>query len=324
MGWLRPSKEEAAAREASRVAQAAAERSRLLVERGGLPEAAAERMRHMAESGNVPFQSALTAADHTLVVQAGMQPLGHVMGTSVVKIAAQKLSWSLWGMRSSGMGGGYWSGPQFGHVDWMRDGWRMAYRRAFHRLEEEARLIGADLVLGVEIRRHARAFTEGAIEIWAGGTAVRLPGGSGSERPALTTLTAEDAVKLRQAGLRPAGAVYGVAAIVAAESPQQRSMHATFLGSGYRNQEMPDYTRLTYMARGEAMRDVSEQAVAIGASGIVGVQLSHHVEREVEETFELRMQTMHVLATAIAGTPHPSPPIPIVIDLTATKRKPRR
>ncbi len=323
MGWLRRSPEEEAAREASRAAQVAAERSRLLVERGGLPEAAAARMRHMASSDDVPFQSALTAADHTLVVQSGMRPLGHVMGTSVIRVGTQPLSYALWGTPRAGTGF-YITEARFANVVWMRNAWRMAYDRAFNRLTEEARLLGADLVLGVEIRRHSRAFTEGAIEIWAGGTAVRLPGNVRAERPRLTTLTAEDAVKLHGAGLQPAGAVYGVAAIVVSESSQQRNMHQTFLGSGYRNQEMPDYTRLTYIARGEAMRDVSEQATRAGASGIVGVSLTHHVERETEEGWDLRMQTMHVLATAIAGKPHTIPPVRSVIDLTTTTRKPRR
>ena len=325
MSWPFRSRRDAGDREASRAAQARAEESRRHVERGGLPLRAQERMRHLAESGCTPWGSALTTADHALLVQAGMRPLGHVMGTSFTQIAGRSAEQSLWGVggRTTGLGA-YRSAPGHAVVDWLVAGRRTAYRNALRRLEEEATILGADLVLGVEIRVGGRDWASGAVEVWTGGTAVKVPGWPEAERAVTSTLRAEDAVKLHAVGCRPARAVVGIAAIVAAEGPDQRGRRSTFLGSGFRNSEMTDWTALTYRVRHAAMRDAIEQATAAGASGIVGVAVEHDVEREAPEGWELRLATMRVVATAIAGSPGTVPPVHPVLDLTTTPRSLRR
>jgi uncharacterized protein YbjQ (UPF0145 family) len=72
------------------------------------------------------------------------------------------------------------------------------------------------------------------------------------------------------------------------------------------NQELTDFTQGVYEARESALARASAQASALGAGGLVGMQIDHHVEiREVDQNDRKRedlIVTFHVLGTAIA--PH--------------------
>ncbi|MGH2344568.1 MAG: heavy metal-binding domain-containing protein, partial [Chloroflexota bacterium] len=61
-----------------------------------LPEHARERLRQMAGSGGRPafFTSDLSVNEFLLVRQAGFEPLGMVVGSSIYHIGFQQSNWS--------------------------------------------------------------------------------------------------------------------------------------------------------------------------------------------------------------------------------------
>ncbi|MCA1690418.1 MAG: YbjQ family protein [Actinobacteria bacterium] len=72
------------------------------------------------------------------------------------------------------------------------------------------------------------------------------------------------------------------------------------------NQELTDFTQGVYAARERALGRANDQAVRLGAGGLVGMSVDHRVEiRKVEQNDNERedlIVTFHVLGTAIA--PH--------------------
>jgi uncharacterized protein YbjQ (UPF0145 family) len=181
------------------------------------------------------------------------------------------------------------------------EAWNSARLRAFARLEQEAKLVGADAVVGVRLTVGQHDWAAEAIEYVAVGTAVRIDGAERAERPALTDLSGQDYWKLRQAGHRPLGVVGAstVHYIVAGWSTQQAQ--SGFYAS-WANQELKDFTRGVYDARETALARMTAEARHQGAAGVVGVSISHHIERREAGGGSGRQDlvvTFHVLGTAI-------------------------
>jgi uncharacterized protein YbjQ (UPF0145 family) len=122
------------------------------------------------------------------------------------------------------------------------------------------------------------------------------------ESPALSDLSGQDTWKLWQAGYRPLGVVGAstVHYVVPGWSTQQVSGY----WSSWANQELRDFTRGVYDARETALGRMTEEARKIGATGVVGVSIEHHVEeREASGGGSSRtdlLVTFHVLGTAIS------------------------
>jgi uncharacterized protein YbjQ (UPF0145 family) len=72
------------------------------------------------------------------------------------------------------------------------------------------------------------------------------------------------------------------------------------------NQELTDFTQGVYQARETALARAATQAERLGAGGMVGMSVDHHIGlREIEQGGSKRKDlivTFHVLGTAIA--PH--------------------
>jgi len=166
-------------------------------------------------------------------------------------------------------------------LDSLSEAWNEVRDRAFSRLAQEAGLLGADAVVGVEISSGTREFSEGAIECVVIGTAVRdrRRGQTGGVRPqeVLTELSVADYAKLRMAGIETLGVVAWTSVFFVQPSYETRLLSG---GMGYMtNRELPEYTQGIYEARERVMGRVSQQASALGADGIVGVRIGHSAQR---------------------------------------------
>lgn len=273
---------------------AAAEQAASLeaLERGGLPLRAQQRLADV-EAGDL-FTSDLSVNEFALVHSLGMRPLAQVMGSSIYHVG--------WQQRP-----GQWGNWQIAGVSQeltvLSGAWNTARERAFGRLEQEAKLLGADAVVGVRLTKGAHDWAVGSIEYIAVGTAVRIDGAEKADRPVLTDLSGQDYWKLWQAGYRPLGVV-GASSVyyVVSGWQQQRAMSGMF--SSWANQELGDFTQGVYDAREATVGRVSAEARRQGAAGVVGVSIEHSVEeREVDAGGSHRTDlvvTMHVLGTAIA------------------------
>jgi uncharacterized protein YbjQ (UPF0145 family) len=183
--------------------------------------------------------------------------------------------------------------------------WNDARARALARLAQEAEAAGCHAVVDVTFENRRHAFLNDEIEVVVNGTAVHLPEGGTAERPILTDLSMPDYVLLRNAGYEPAGVVASTSVFYIVPSRQTRR-----LTTGWQrmqpNQELTDFTQGVYEARENALARASVQATRLGAGGLIGMVVDHHIEiREVERNDVKRedlIVTFHVLGTAIA--PH--------------------
>lgn len=262
------------------------------VEAGGIPSAAKQRLRELA-AGTTGFTSGLSVADFALTQLEAIRPICQVMGTSVYKVGWQSYPWS----------SGWGSDARMIELAQLTHAWNDARARALARLEQEAEHAGCHAVVDVTFESRRHAFLNDEIEIVVNGTAVHLPEGGTAEHPILTDLSLPDYVLLRRAGYAPVGVVASTSVFYIIPSRQTRR-----LTTGWQrfqpNQELVDFTQGIYEAREQALGRASEQALGLGAGGLVGMTVDHHVEvREVEQNDTQRedlIVTFHVLGTAIA------------------------
>jgi uncharacterized protein YbjQ (UPF0145 family) len=298
--------------------------SLLRVERGGIPLAAERRLRELGERGGA-FTSDLSVADFALCHRLGLQPLSQVMGSSIYQVGYQATPWP------SAMGGSFMFEMQA-----LTEAWNEVRNRALDRLAQEAGHVGADAVIGVDLRTGAHDWAENSIEYVVIGTAVRrnenARAGS-DERPSkqsrrgrrekrdrlvLTELSVADYTKLLSAGIEPLGVVAWSSVFFVAASYSTQMMGGL---SFTQNQELREFTQGVYEARETVVQRLTEQAAKLDASGVIGVRIAHSIGQvSVGAGTYSRggvMVTFHAIGTAIREEQATSPlaPQPIV-DLT--------
>jgi uncharacterized protein YbjQ (UPF0145 family) len=202
-----------------------------------------------------------------LLGEAGFEPLGFVVGSSIYHIGLQV---------------GRWSQNQELRV--LTQAMYNARELAMTRMQAEADLLGADGIVGVQLRMQSYVWGQDVLEFIATGTAVRALGnaGAGTEgahrapdgRAFTSDLPAQDFFRLLAAGAVPvafvlASCVYHIAHQSVMQSLRQAG----------RNQEMVAFTQGIYEARELALTRMQVEAAQAKASGIVGVNVavSNHV-----------------------------------------------
>ena len=278
-------------REARQSADAEQAASLAALERGELPLRARQRLGEIGAAGGGFYTSDLSVGEFALVHSIGVRPLAQVMGSSIYHV----------GWQQSPGGWGLQLGALSQELTVVSEAWNTARLRAFARLEQEAKLVGADAVVGVRLTIGRHDWAAGAIEYVTVGTAVRIDGAEQAERPALTDLSGQDYWKLWQAGQRPLGVVG--ASTVHYVVPGWATQRAQSGFSGWANQELEDFTRGVYDARETALRRMTAEARSQGAAGVVGVSIVHQIEQREGGGGSGRRDlvvTFHVLGTAIA------------------------
>jgi uncharacterized protein YbjQ (UPF0145 family) len=218
----------------------------------GVPEAGRARLQQNRAG---LFTSDLSVNEFLLVKEAGFEPLGLVVGSSIYHIGIQLAGWK----RSQEMT--VLSEAMYG-----------ARQLAMTRMEEEADQLGADGVVGVRLDIGRYEWGQDMAEFIAIGTAVkhregvlhRAPNG----RPFTSDLSGQDFWTLLRTGHRPVGMVMGSCVYHVAHRGMLQSMAQTG-----RNVELANYTQALYDARELAMERMQSEAQAISAEGIVGVSL---------------------------------------------------
>ena len=223
-----------------------------------LPRGAAERLRAMRGTGDRPafFTSDLSVDEFLLVEQAGFQPLGLVLGSSIYHVGFQ---WQRWSVSQE--------------LPVLTRAMYDARELAMTRMEEEADLLEADGVVGVRLLFKKYAMSEGVLEFQAIGTAIRHRERKGSfrakgNRPFTSDLSGQDFWKLVRGGYRPVSLAMGACVYHIA--------HLTFLQALKqvgRNQEMTVYTAATYAARELALARMQAEARQRGGIGVVGARV---------------------------------------------------
>jgi uncharacterized protein YbjQ (UPF0145 family) len=227
------------------------------------PQAADTRLAHTAGAapGGV-FTSDLSVSEYALLGEAGFEPLGFVVGSSIYHVGLQVGRWS-----------------QNMELQVLTQAMYNARERAMARMRSEADHLGADGVVGVELRMQMYAWGQDVLEFVATGTAVKAMNGTGAHRApdgrAFTSdLSAQDFFRLLAAGAVPVAFVLGTCVYHIAH----QSLMQTLRQAGA-NQEMLLFTQGVYEARELALSRMQAEADAASASGIVGVNIavSNHV-----------------------------------------------
>jgi uncharacterized protein YbjQ (UPF0145 family) len=260
------------------------------VEGGGIPLAAETRIRELAAGGRT-FTSGLSVADFALAQLDGVRPICQVMGSSVYKVGWQNYPW-----------GSSWGGGALTELRQLTDAWNHARELALGRLQQEAQLAGCHAVVDVTFGANRHEFLNDELEIVVNGTAVHLP--EGGETPVLTDLSLPDYTLLRRAGYVPVGVVTSTSVfyVVPTWSTRRASRSGGWFAAP--NQELADFTQGVYAAREMALARATSQARSLGAGGMIGMQVEHHIDtRETGGENNKRIDlivTFHTLGTAIA------------------------
>lgn len=269
------------------------------IERGSIPLAAERRLSELrAREG--AFTSDLSVADFALCHQLGLRPLSQVMGSSIYQVGWQEAPWS-WETGGSFMF----------ELEVLSQAWNDVRTRALTRLAEEARHVGADAVVDLDLRTDSHEWAENSIEYVAIGTAVAHGSGSGPAwptgrapgAPVLTELSMADFSKLERAGIEPLGIVAWSSVFFVASSYETQMIDGPGRLMFNVNQELGEYTQGVYEAREIVMSRLTAQAAQLDASGVVGMRIQHGVQRISLGGGRYQrgglMVTFHAIGTAI-------------------------
>jgi len=241
------------------------------------------------------FTSDLSVNEFLLVKQAGFDPLGLVVGSSIYHIGYQQANWN-----------------QNQEMAVLTQAMYHARELAMTRMEEEADQLSADGIVGVRLEVGRYEWGEHLAEFIAIGTAVKHRAGelhrAPNGRPFTSDLSGQDFWTLLSAGYRPVGLVMGNCVYHVAH----QGLRGWFKQIG-QNQEMPNFTQALYDARELAMERMQAEAEQVKSEGIVGVQIqekSHGWGSHVIEFF--------AVGTAVVPTreDHQIQPPTLILPLT--------
>ncbi|HZO74828.1 MAG TPA: heavy metal-binding domain-containing protein [Ktedonobacteraceae bacterium] len=223
-----------------------------------LPVHARERLTSMRiDAGHRGlFTSDLSVNEFLLVREAGFDPVGLVVGSSIYHIGFQRANWS-----------------QNQEMTVLTQAMYHARELAMTRMEEEADALGADGIVGVRLEVTRHEWGESLAEFVAIGTAIRSRSNKGSYRnahnmPFTSDLSGQDFWTLLRAGYRPVGMVMGNCVY----HVSRQGLGQWFNNMG-RNVEMTNYTQALYDARELAMERMQNEAMSLKAEGVVGAQI---------------------------------------------------
>jgi uncharacterized protein YbjQ (UPF0145 family) len=227
------------------------------------PQAAEGRLAKTAGASQAGvFTSDLSVSEYVLLGEAGFEPLGFVVGSSIYHVGLQISRWS-----------------QNQELQVLTQAMYDARELAMARMRAEADHLSADGIVGVQLRMQMYAWGQNCLEFVSTGTAVRHLAGHGAHRApdgrAFTSdLSAQDFFRLLAAGAVPVAFVLGTCVYHIAHQSAMQSMR-----QAYKNQEMMQFTQGVYEARELALTRMQAEAAQARASGIVGVtvDVKNHV-----------------------------------------------
>jgi uncharacterized protein YbjQ (UPF0145 family) len=236
-----------------------------------IPQHAHERLASMKQHHF--FTSDMSVNEFLLVKEAGFQPLGLVMGSSIYSIGAQQFQQG-----------------QPGEIVTLSQALYQAREFAMERMEEEAQELGADGIVAVRLTVNVHAWGTNLIEFIAIGTAVMYEKAPGSYKtydgkPFTSDLSGQDFWTLLNAGYRPLGFVMGNCVFYVGSGQQ-----------GGQTGELVGATNALYDAREVAMERMQAEAEGMRAHGIVGVTVD-----ETNHTWGPSILEFAAVGTAVAA-----------------------
>ncbi len=266
-----------------------------------LPVSAKERLLIMSgQSGDIPlFTSNLSVNEFLLIKEAGFEPLGLVMGSSIY-------SFSL--LFRYGTNYNYNQSFERENITKAR---YTARELAMARMMAEAKVLKADGIIGVRLTVKDHAWGTDMAEFMAIGTAIRATGTKpypiNKDKPFTSDFSGQNFWTLLQADYFPLGLVMGNCVyyspdsnhIFSAEDRSEYGQRERNTYSFYKRQvgsrnlkrknfEMTRCTDTLYKAKVLALERMEADATAHRAEGVVGSQVDiHHLTEDTIEYFSI-------------------------------------
>jgi uncharacterized protein YbjQ (UPF0145 family) len=210
----------------------------------------------LAQNREGLFTSDLSINEFVMVDEAGFEPLGLVMGSSIYHIGYQRSNYK-----------------DSMELTVLTQAMYNARQLAMTRMEEEADQLGGDGVVGVRLNIRMYEWGEDMAEFTAIGTAVKHREGAlhraPSGRPFTSHLSGQEFATLIKFGRRPVGMVMGNCVYHVAHQSMRQAMRNVG-----QNVELPLFTQALYDARELAVERMQAEAKDAQATGIVGVQIN--------------------------------------------------
>ncbi|MHB8295952.1 MAG: heavy metal-binding domain-containing protein [Acidimicrobiales bacterium] len=250
-----------------------------------------------------PWSSGLPVGEVGQMLDAGLSPVGQVLGTSVYGLRWTGYCGGGYGGMSGGFaGGGFGLGGvgAAGYGGYGSAGFGATYRMAPYeealadaralalgRMRAEAKALGATVVAGTQVTMTEVDAQYGLFEFKALGTA--LAGGRRApDEPVLSNLSGHDLAVLLAAGWMPTGIAAGISALhvhTGYRSSQQMS------GWNMSNTEVTQYSEAMHEARSLAMGSVRSEMRRLKGVGVVAETITYRsgpspcTMSEVEDRF---------------------------------------
>ena len=228
---------------------------------------------------------------------AGLHPLGQVMGACVYHSKFIRGD-----VKLTGRPGVVYQYPT------VVESVRATRLQALQRLARDARNLGADAVVGVRVSHEEQHWgtaesNDGTVEAVATGMAVAwrdrpLPG----RGPVLTNLGIQGCWKLAQGGYAPVGLVMStvMTACTTRRWPPNAPVVDTPGQLKWENYEYEEVSEMVSTAYQDIDENIREQGRAMGAEGIIGVEVDSRKWREEEEPRHFKM-IVTVIGTAVVA-----------------------
>ncbi len=206
--------------------------------------------------GSRLFTSDLSTSELLLVKEAGFDPVGLVVGSSIYHVGYQQAAFS-----------------QNQEMTVLTQAMYHARELAMDRMEEEAHQLGADGIVGVRLEVNHKEWGNHIAEFVAIGTAIVHRGDphrykNKHGRPFTSDLSGQDFYILLRSGYRPLGMVMGNCVYhIATQS------FGNFMRTFSQNTELTQYTQALYDSRELAMERMQKEAEDLGAKGVVGANI---------------------------------------------------
>jgi uncharacterized protein YbjQ (UPF0145 family) len=259
-----------------------------------LPKHAIERLQGLRKQGSHAgvFTSDLSVNEFLCVKEAGFEPLGLVMGSSVYHIGLQTRRWG-----------------KSQEMEVLTQAMYHARELALQRMQEEADALHADGIVGVKLIINRHEWGQHNAEFVAIGTAVAAIDRSVDYRtkmrkPFTSDLTGQDFWTLLKSGYRPLSLSMGSCVYHVAHQSMMKS-----LGQTGRNVELTNFTQALYDARELAMERMQVEAHKEEAEGIVGVQIqegSHGWGSHIIEYFAVGTSVTPIPGVSVDNIEKPS------------------
>jgi len=239
------------------------------------------------------FTSDLSTKEFAVVKDAGFEPVGLVVGTSIYHIGFQKPKLT-----------------QSQELETLTQAMYHARDLAMTRLEAEAAALGADGVVGINLTIGMQQWGENLAEFLAIGTAVKSTSESfltPQGKPFTSDLSGQDFWVLIKSGYRPLAFVMGNCVYHVG----YQGIKAAFSQIG-QNVELPTYTQALYEARELAVSRMRSEGIDSGANGIVGVTVTQSCQAWDNHIIEFFAVGTSVTKFGNASISSPSSVLPLL------------